>query len=63
VGFEFSGGSGGWLLIPPGPTINTDNGYRTVPSAIAVTTAGCYGFQIDTPSFSTTVVIQVALHA
>jgi hypothetical protein len=61
IAFATGSPGAGWLLIPPGPTLNTTNGIRTVPSAILVTHAGCYGFQIDTPTFTGSVVIQITL--
>ena len=61
IAFAAGSPGAGWLLIPPGPTLNTTNGIRTVPSAILVTHSGCYGFQIDALTFTGSVVIQVTL--
>jgi len=46
------------LVVPPGPTVNGGEGYRTAPGGIWVKTPGCYGFQVDGLTFSTTFVIK-----
>ncbi len=54
-----SGPAPGPLEIPAGPTANTTDGYRTVPGATWVTTPGCYGWQVDDPDFTTTIVLDL----
>lgn len=46
------------LVVPPGPTVNGAQGYRTAPGGIWVKTPGCYGFQVDGLTFSTAFVIK-----
>ena len=49
------------LVVPPGPTINTYSGYRTVVDGTYVTAPGCYGLQVDGTTFSEVVVLQAVL--
>jgi hypothetical protein len=49
----------GPLAVAAGPTINTDDGYRTVPGSTWITSPGCYGWQIDGRGFSETIVVRV----
>lgn len=60
-----SGGVGltpgsGPLAVAAGPTINTQDGFRTVPGATWVRSPGCYGWQVDGDGFSETIVVQVS---
>jgi hypothetical protein len=48
----------GPLVVPPGPTLNGSDGYRTSPGSLWVKTPGCYGWQVDGLTFSETVVVQ-----
>ena len=54
-----AGPQAGWLVIPPGPTINEENGYRQAPGALWVRMPGCYGFQVDGEGFSVTLTIRI----
>jgi hypothetical protein len=47
----------GALVVPAGPTINTSDGYRTVPGSTWVTAPGCYGWQIDGKAFSEVIIV------
>lgn len=49
----------GPLVVPAGPTINTQDGYRTVPGSTWVTSPGCYGWQVDGRGFSEVIVVNV----
>ena len=50
------------LVVPPGPTVNSDSGYRTAPEQTDVTAPGCYGWQIDGLTFSEVIVVSAVLH-
>jgi hypothetical protein len=41
----------GPVIIPPGPTANTFQGWRQQPSGTYVKGPGCFGFQIDGSTF------------
>jgi hypothetical protein len=45
------------LVVPPGPTLNTQDGIRVAPVATYVTSPGCYGWQVDGLSFSYVIVV------
>jgi hypothetical protein len=47
----------GPLIVSSGPTLNTRNGYRTVPGSTWVTSPGCYAWQVDGSSFSEIIVM------
>ena len=47
----------GPLVVPAGPTINTQDGYRTVPGSTWVTSSGCYAWQIDGQNFSEVITV------
>lgn len=49
------------LVVPPGPTVNGSDGYRTSPGSLWVKAPGCYGWQVDGLTFSETVVVQTVL--
>jgi len=49
------------LVVPPIPTINTDAGYRSVPTGILVHEPGCYALQIDGLTFSDHIVFEAVL--
>lgn len=56
------GGSGlapgvGPLMVPAGPTLNSEAGYRTVPGSTWVKSPGCYSWQVDGRGFSENIVI------
>jgi hypothetical protein len=46
------------LVVPPGPTINTSDGYRTDPRTTWVTAPGCYAWQVNGLNFSQLIVFQ-----
>lgn len=46
----------GPLVVPAGPTINTKDGFRTVPGSTWVTAPGCYAWQVDGRNFSEVIV-------
>jgi hypothetical protein len=45
--------------VPAGPTINTQDGYRTVPGSTWIKSPGCYGWQVDGRGFSDVIVVKV----
>ena len=45
------------LVVPPGPTTNTQHGIRVAPVSTWVTSPGCYGWQVDGLSFSYVIVV------
>jgi len=47
----------GPLVVPAGSTINTQDGYRTVPGSSWVTSSGCYAWQIDGQNFSEVITV------
>lgn len=49
------------LVIPPGPTLNTFVGYRTVPGGLWVKSPGCYAWQVDGVGFSEIIVVRAVL--
>jgi hypothetical protein len=53
----------GPLVVPAGPTINTQSGYRTVPGSTWVTSPGCYGWQVDGRGFSEVIIVKVVAAA
>jgi hypothetical protein len=46
------------IVIPPGPTINNDNGWRPAPSGTWARSAGCYAWQVDGLTFSDVIVVR-----
>lgn len=46
----------GHLIIPPGPTVNGQDGYREAPGGTFVKSPGCYAFQVDGLNFSYAIV-------
>jgi len=50
----------GPLVVPAGPTLNTRNGFRTIPGSTWVTSAGCYAWQVDGRNFSEVIVVDAA---
>jgi hypothetical protein len=46
------------LVIPPGPTLNSFFGYRTVPGGLWVKSPGCYAWQADGLGFSEIIVVR-----
>jgi hypothetical protein len=49
------------LVIPPGPTLNSYFGYRTVPGGLWVKSPGCYAWQVDGLGFSEIIVVRAVL--
>ena len=47
----------GPLIVPAGPTMNTQDGYRTVPGSTWVRSPGCYAWQVDGRDFSEVIVV------
>jgi hypothetical protein len=47
----------GPLIVPAGPTANTQDGYRTVPGSTWVRSPGCYAWQVDGRDFSEVIVV------
>ncbi len=47
----------GQLVVPAGATLNTLDGYRTVPSSAWMRSGGCYAWQVDGRGFSETIVL------
>jgi hypothetical protein len=50
----------GPLVVPAGPTLNTMDGFRTMPGSTWVTSAGCYAWQVDGRNFSEVIVVDAA---
>jgi hypothetical protein len=46
------------IVIPPGPTVNGTDGWRTAPSGTWAKSAGCYAWQVDGLTFSDVIVIR-----
>ena len=46
----------GALIVAPGPTLNTQDGYRTIPGSTWVRSPGCYAWQVDGQGLSEIVV-------
>jgi hypothetical protein len=49
------------LVVPPGPTLNSGLGYRTVPGGLFVKSPGCYAWQVDGLGFSEIIVVRAVL--
>src|SRR4029077_18926252 len=49
------------LVVPPIPTINTTDGYRSVPTSFLVQQPGCYAVQVDGLTFSYDIVFQTVV--
>ena len=56
---EFSPDTLGPLVVPPGPTVNSSGGYRTVPGQTWVKAPGCYAWQVDGLTFTEIIVVRV----
>lgn len=52
----------GPLVVPAGPTMNTGDGFRTIPGSTWVTSAGCYAWQVDGRNFSEVIVVDTLPH-
>jgi hypothetical protein len=48
------------IAVPSGPTLNSWNGWRTVPSGTWATAPGCYAWQVDGRTFSEIIVVRAA---
>ena len=51
----------GAVVVPPGPTPNTLQGWRQQPSGTYVKGRGCFGFQIDGSSFSEEIIVRAVI--
>jgi len=49
------------LVVPPGPTLNSGDGYRQAPGGLWVRAAGCYAWQVDGLTFSEIIVVHAVL--
>jgi hypothetical protein len=49
----------GHLIIPPGPTLNGQDGYREAPGGTFIKSPGCYAFQVDGLNFSYAIVFSI----
>jgi hypothetical protein len=47
------------LVVPPGPTANTEGGIRVAPVSTWVTSPGCYAWQVDGLTFSYVIVVDL----
>ncbi len=47
------------LVVPPGPTLNGGDGYRTAPGGTWVRAPGCYAWQVDGLTFSEIIVVRL----
>ncbi len=50
------------LVVPPGPTANTENGIRVAPVSSWMKSPGCYAWQVDGLSFSYVIVVDTTPH-
>ena len=48
------------IVVPSGPTLNSWNGWRTVPSGTWARAPGCYAWQVDGITFSEIIVVRAA---
>jgi hypothetical protein len=48
----------GPLVMPPGPSVNDDKGWRNAPGDTWVRAPGCYAWQVDGLTFSEVIVIR-----
>jgi hypothetical protein len=48
----------GPLVIPPGPTLNGEDGWRYAPSETWLSSPGCYAWQVDGLTFSYVIVFR-----
>jgi hypothetical protein len=46
------------IVVPPGPTLNSYNGWRTVPSGMWAKAPGCYAWQVDGLTFTEIIVVK-----
>jgi hypothetical protein len=53
----------GPLLVAAGATINTQDGYRTVPGSTWIKSPGCYAWQVDGRGFSEVIVMEALARA
>jgi len=49
------------LVVPPGPTLNGGEGWRTAPGGLWVKTPGCYAWQVDGLDFSEIITVRAVL--
>ena len=49
------------LVVPPGPTLNGGQGWRTAPGGTWVMKPGCYAWQVDGLTFSYVIVVRAVL--
>jgi len=52
----------GPLVVPAGPTANTEDGYRSMPGSTWVTSPGCYAWRVKGPHFSEMIVVDALPH-
>jgi hypothetical protein len=53
----------GPLVMPPGPSVNDDKGWRNAPGDTWVRAPGCYAWQVDGLTFSEVIVIRTTFAA
>jgi hypothetical protein len=44
--------------MPPGPTLNSMDGWRAAPTETWLSSPGCYGWQVDGLTFSYVIVFR-----
>jgi hypothetical protein len=49
------------LVVPPGPTLNGGQGWRTAPGGLWVKTPGCYAWQVDGLNFTEIIAVRAVL--
>jgi hypothetical protein len=50
-----------FIVVPPGPTLNSSEGWREAPGGTWVKSPGCYAWQVDGLTFSEVIVVQAVL--
>ena len=50
------------LVVPPGPTVNSGEGWREAPGGLWVRTPGCYAWQVDGLTFSEVIIVHAVAH-
>jgi hypothetical protein len=57
------GPTAAFVVVPPGPTLNSSSGWRQVPGGTWVKSPGCYAWQVDGLTFSEVIVVRAVLNS